>query len=114
MSKFFVENETKRITFPDGEWVDVKEEMTQADQDYILNQMTHAENLTGKASFSLSLGRLAMLERGIVAWSFTENGTPVPVTKENISCLRNKYRSKVLETINSLAESAGTFVSKNG
>lgn len=114
MSKFFVGNETTRVTFPDGEWVDVKEEMTQADQDYILNHMARAENLSGKASFSMSLGRMAMLERGIVAWSFTENGAPVPVTKENISNLRNKYRSKVLETINSLAESAGKFISKNG
>ncbi|MET0039883.1 MAG: hypothetical protein ABW041_07055 [Dehalococcoides mccartyi] len=113
MSKFFVGDEVNRITFPDGEWVDVKEEMTQADQDYILNHMARGENLSGKATFSMTLGRMAMLERGIVAWSFTENGVPVPVNKENISCLRNKYRSRVLETINSLAENAGTFISKN-
>jgi hypothetical protein len=61
----------------------------------------------------LSLGKLAMLERSIVAWSFTGEGKPAPITRENISCLRLKYRSKVLEEVNRLQKEAAEFVSKN-
>ena len=114
MSRFFLGAETARIDFPDGEFVDVKEELTQADQDYVLNQMAHAEAVGNKAQVSMSLGRLALLERAIVAWSFHDDaGQSVSVTKENISSLRLKYRSKILEEVNRLNESALQFVIKN-
>jgi hypothetical protein len=42
MSEFFLDSETHRVEFPDGQWVDVKTELTQADQDYIMGQMAQA------------------------------------------------------------------------
>jgi len=113
MSQFFIGNETVRADFPDSEWVDIKAELTQADQDYILNQMAHAEAVGDKAQVSMSLGRMALLERSVVAWSFKENDIPVPVNKENISNLRLKYRTKVLEEVNRITELATQFVIKN-
>lgn len=115
MGKFFQEAETCRIDFPDGEWVDIKEELSQEDQDYILNQMAEAatEEDEGKTKVTLMLGRLAMLERSIVAWSFSVDGQPVPVSRDNINRLRVKYRQKVLDTANDLYEAAGEFTSKN-
>ena len=114
MGRNFIGNETVKIEFPDGEWVDIKEELTQADQDFMLNQMAKAENIGGKAEVSMSLGRLALLECGVVAWSFVDDGKPVPVSKEAISHLRTKYRGKLLEEMNRLYEAAAEFVVKNG
>jgi hypothetical protein len=115
MGEFFQDSETHRVEFPDGQWVDVKTELSQEDSDYITSRMTRT--VTGEDGKSqkvvLSLGKLAMLERSIVAWSFSGEGKPVPITPENISRLRLKYRSKVLEEINRLNEEAAEFVSKN-
>lgn len=109
MGEFFLDSEKVRIDFPDKNWVDVKAELTQEDQDYILDQMASA-SYDGKtqASISIGKGRLALLERTIIAWSF-----PEPVTRENISRLRLKYRSKVLDEVGRLNEEAREFVSKN-
>ena len=113
MGQFFVDGEVVKIAFEDGEWIDVKEELSQADQDYLLDQMAKAESIGKDAKISFSLGRLAMLERSIITWSFQIDGKPVPVTKDNISRLRLKYRQKVLEEVNRLNEQAGEFTRKN-
>jgi hypothetical protein len=96
----FQGDETVRVDFPDGEWVDVKEELSQADQDYILNAMAQLQD--GK--MSMTLGRLALLERSVKAWSF-----PEPVTKENINTLKVKYRTVLLEKIDALNSAATEF-----
>jgi len=112
MGKYFCDTETVRVTFDDDQWVDVKEEFSQEDQDYMIDQMARAETTNGKnTSLSLHLGKLAMLERGIVAWSFTDDqGKPVPVTKKAISTLRLRYRERVLTELNRLTEEAGRFL----
>ncbi len=111
MGKFFSGGETYRVTFPDGEWIDVKQEFSQADQDYMLDQMAHAEATGKDAKLSFSLGKLAMLERGIVAWSFTgDSDKPVPVNRDTINTLRLRYRAKILEEINRLNEEAARFL----
>ena len=113
MSKYFQEDEVTRISFEDGSWVDVKQELTQADMDYITNKLMHAQGtvLAGKgenkADIQMDFGRQALLERAIVAWSFD-----VPVTPEHISALRLKYRSKVLAEASRLQSEAQQF-SKN-
>ena len=106
MSKYFQENETIRITFDDTNWVDLKQELTQADEDYIANKMMHAQGIATsvketKAELVMDFGKMALLERSIVAWSFE-----VPVTPENISKLRAAYRSKVLTEADLLQKQA--------
>lgn len=117
MGKFFSTGETFRVTFPDGEFVDIKQEFSQADLDYITSKMMQTKVSTdGKskpeAEVAMVFGKQATLERAIVAWSFQEEGKPVPVTPDNISNLRMKYRTKVLAEIDRLASEAGEF-SKN-
>lgn len=109
MSQFFIGDETVRVECPDGQWIDIKEEMTQADQDYVLNQMVRAKVKTDKgvAEASVDLGKLAVMERMIVKWSF-----PEAVTPENISKLRGKYRTLILEKIDALSNQADEW-SKN-
>ena len=112
MSKYFQENETNRISFEDGSWIDLKQELTQADEDYITNQMMHAQGVATsaketKAEISMDFGKMALLERSIVAWSFD-----LPVTPGNISKLRAVYRSKVLIEADLLQKQAKEF-SKN-
>ncbi len=113
MSEHFLESETVRIEFPDGNWVAIKEELTQADQDYIMNQMVRAK--AGKETTTkIESGHLSLLERSIVDWRFVgKDGSKVPVTRENISSLRLRYRTKVLVEINHLNEQAMEFAKKN-
>jgi len=107
MSEFFLDSETYRVEFPDGQWVDVKVELTQADQDYIMSQMAHAVSAEIGAQVELRFGQLPLLEKSIVAWSF-----PDPVTKENISRLRQRYRTKVLIEVDRLNTAAMEFAKK--
>ena len=119
MSKFFQSGETVKVSFPDGESIDVKEELSQADTDYIMSKMmqskivTKYEEGTPKAKptteISMQFGKQATLERAIVSWSFLEDGKPVPVTPENISNLRSKYRTKVLAEIDRLSALSEAF-----
>ena len=107
MSKYFIERETIRVPFEDGQWADLKEEMSQADSDYVMNQMAKTKADNGKAEISIDLGRLALMERMVVAWSFD-----APVNKDNLSNLRTKYRTLILAKINELTTKASEF-SKN-
>ena len=108
MGEFFLDAEKVRIDFPDSNWIDVKQELTQEDSDYILNQMARAEARSGKSTIVINLGKLALLERSVLAWSFSE-----PINRENLSRLKVRYRIKLLEEINRLNEEAGEFVLKN-
>lgn len=114
MGKYFIGSETVRLKLPDGNWVDLKEELTQADQDYIVNQMGKAEAVGRQPKITMTLGKLALLERSIVAWSFIgDDEKPVPVSRESISNLRQRYRVKILEEIDRLSTKASEFVRKN-
>ena len=119
MSECFLESEKVRITFPDGpdgqdgNWVELKEELTQDDQDYIMTQMVKGK--TGEAlKTKIEWGHLPLLERSIVDWSFTgKDGNKMPITKDNISSLRLRYRAKLLIEIDHLNTQAMEFVTKN-
>jgi len=100
----FIENETERVEFPDGNWVEVKAELTQEDQDFITNAMIKLK----ENEIDMKVGRMALLERMVVAWSFDR-----PVNKANLSLLRRKYREPVLERIDKLNSSAFEYLVKN-
>lgn len=104
MSQFFIESETEKVEFPDGEWIDLKQELDQEDQDAIAGAML---KLKGK-DIEMQVGRLILLERMVVAWSFD-----APINKSNLSKLRRKYREPVLEKINDLNSAAFEYVTKN-
>jgi hypothetical protein len=93
----FQGNETVRVDFPDGEWVDVKEELSQADQDFITNSMISVTTEGKSANVSTNLGKLALLERAVVKWSF-----PDMLNRENLSILKRKYRVPLLQKIDEL------------
>ena len=104
MSDFFIEDERVRVDFGDGNWVDLKSELTQEDQDYISNQMMKYKD----KGIDVTLGRLPTLERMVLAWSF-----PVQVTKKNLSNLRRKYREPVLDKIEELNKDTREYLAKN-
>ncbi len=108
MGEHFLSGEKVRVEFPDQSWIDVNEELSQADQDYIMNQMARADVTGGKQKVEISIGQLALLERAIVAWSF-----PEPVNRENISNLRGRYRLKVLLEVDRLNGAALEWSRKN-
>ena len=104
MSEFFIEDETEQINFPDGQWVEVKSELTQRDQDYITNAMMSYKG----RELDVKIGRLALLERMVVKWSFD-----APVNAENISKLRRKYRQPLLDKCDQLNSEAYDYLAKN-
>ena len=110
MNKYTSIGETTRLTFPDGEWVDLKTEATQEDKDYIVSKMiNYSSGLDGKnGKLEMGIAKLALMERWIVAWSFEA----LELTHENISGLKVKYRTLILERIDQLDSQADTF-SKN-
>ena len=97
-----------RVDFPDGQWVDIKDELTQEDQDCILNSMATGITITkdGEGVVRTTLGRLPLLERSILAWSF-----PEPITRENINgaVLKLRYREVLLKKIDELNAEASEF-----
>ncbi len=113
MGKFFIGGETFKVAFPDGELVDIKQEFTQADVDFITTRMMQPQiGQDSDAKIGMVFGKQATLERAIVAWSFREDDKPVPVTPENISNLKVKYRTLILTEIDRLSQEANSF-SKN-
>jgi hypothetical protein len=92
------------VEFPDGECIEVKQELDQEDQDAIAGAML---KLKGK-DIEMQVGRLILLERMVVAWSFD-----APINKSTLSKLRRKYREPVLEKINDLNSAAFEYVAKN-
>jgi hypothetical protein len=104
VSDFFIENETEKVEFPDGVWIELKQELDQEDQDAIAGAML---KLKGK-DLEMQVGRLILLERMVLRWSFD-----TPVNKSNLSKLRRKYREPVLDKINDLNSVAFEYVAKN-
>ncbi len=115
MGKYFG-SEPFRVEFPDGQWCEVKSEFSQADLDYITTKMMQAKVSTdGKekpeTDIALVFGKQATLERAITAWSFQdEQGKAIPITPDNISDLRYKYRFILLKEIDRLNQEAGQFL----
>ena len=105
MNEYFIGVETVRVDFPDGQWVEVKSELTQEDQDIITNAMV---KLKENRDMDLNIGRLILLERMVVSWSF-----PEPITRANLSRLRRKYRQPVLDRCDELNTAAWGYVTKN-
>jgi hypothetical protein len=113
MSKFFIDEIDKfRVNFPDGEWIDIKTELSQSDSDYIMNAMIQAEALDGKnePKLNIKVGKLPLLERSIIDWSFKDGDKIIPVNNINIGKLKSKYRTKVLQEIDRLNNEAGSFL----
>lgn len=102
MGKFFLDEEKVRIAFDDGEYCDIKEELTLRDSEYIAKEV----------SKSGEIGALPMLEKYIIAWSFVENDMPVPINADTISHLRTKYRVPIMSKISELTQEAQAFSKK--
>jgi hypothetical protein len=107
MSKYTSLGEFSKLTFPDGEWANLKTEATQEDKDYILSKMISYQASTDGKDGKLEMGvaKLALLERWIVGWSFEG----LALNKENISGLKSKYRNLILAEIDHLDKQAETF-----
>ena len=107
MSEHFIGDEKVRVEFPDGQWVDIKEELSQRDQDHLLNVMAGVKG-DDKPSIAFNIGKLAILEKCVIAWSF-----PEPINTETLCNLRRKYRLPVLEKIDELNSQPYQYVAKN-
>lgn len=109
MSEFFQDTEKVRIDFPDGQWIEVKPELSQEDQDYIMKHLIKVQG--GEAI--IEPGQMPLMERAILDWSFTDGKGKVPINRDTISRLKLKYRNKVLAEVNRLNTEALEFVQKN-
>lgn len=58
----------------------------------------------GKTSYQAGTGRLMLLNRMIVDWTFTSGGRKVSVTPEAVRRLRSNYTTPLLEKCDELAQ----------
>ena len=90
-------DETKRIEFEGGAWVDIRVRALIGDDAEALNVGTRGT--TGsEMQFNIGGFRLATLFRRIVAWS-----SPEPVTWENVAKMPTEMAQQVLEEIDRLS-----------
>ena len=114
MSKYFITDEVVKVDFPDGQWVEVKRELSQRDQDCIMDRMAKVKAGENKNEMEFSLGRMALLERVITNWSFVDDaGVRVPITPDNISNLKLKYRTLILTRVDALNKQTNEWAEKN-
>jgi hypothetical protein len=90
-----VRDELHRIDLGDGEWVDIKRHTTIGD----LEAIEKVAPFTAEKSMVRARATLQVV---IKAWSFTEDGKPVPVSEENILCLSSEATAAILTEVNRL------------
>ena len=90
-------DETKRIEFEGGAWVDVRTRALIGDDADVLDAATRG---TTRSEMQFNVGgfRLATLFRRIVAWSASE-----PVTLENVAQMPTEMAQEILEEIDRLS-----------
>jgi hypothetical protein len=117
MNKYFVEEDIHRLTFDDGEWVDLKKEMSAGDQEKLqtalfqLDTQGLTDNREGRRStkrqenikLNFRPSYLPLLEINIQDWSFS-NGKEgrIPLTRENIAKLKDPVASLIADEIDKL------------
>lgn len=84
------------------EQVLLKGTITVADQKYISNEYLKSSK-NGDMQMQAGNGRYALLNRMIVNWSFTRNGTQIPLTPANIDRLPANYSNPILERLDQLS-----------
>jgi hypothetical protein len=90
-------DETKRIEFEGGAWVDIKIRALIGDEAEALNAATRGT--TGpEVQFNIGDFRVTTLFRRIVAWS-----APEPVTWENVAKIPSEMAQQILEEIDRLS-----------
>lgn len=86
MQSHFINNEIRRVDLGDGQWVDVKRELSVADRDFIINRMFRGSN---GESQSVTVDTVALLLASITDWSFVDaDGKKLPVAEEHVNRLK--------------------------
>ena len=113
-SSFFVDEGVTRVELEKGEWVEVKNEMSIGDWEQYEGSMLQiiaeeeSANTGNRAlrrrnqrqqnsaqTIKMSAGILELLYINIKGWSFED----VPINKKNISKLKERFASKILDAI---------------
>ncbi len=111
-SAFTYKDEVERIEFEDGEWVDIKRELSAGDEEAISNEILRIRlkpQAFGKGGpakkedieeVSLKVGSIITVYRAIVAWSFKDrDGKDAPVTMTNVASLKRPIFNRLLEEV---------------
>jgi len=118
MGHYFVEPGVVRLDIGDGDWIEIKRELTYGEQQELAGLALRLDKttLTDGAAPSLAMDwaahALAKLATWIVDWSFTDkDGQPVKVTAESVRRLRPSLAERCSEAIDK--HSADTETQKN-
>ena len=105
---FFVDDgAVDRLSFNDGQWIDIKHRMSYADIDRINTEMFKIGTRTkvetpesGVVDLQVNIGKLMVLCLNIVAWSFVgKDEKPLPITIEQVGKIDPQYANKILKEI---------------
>lgn len=91
----------KKWGWEEHEQVLIKGSITVADEEYVTDQYSSMNKQT-EIQIKMGRGRFAILERMIIAWTLMRNGSPVPLTQQNIKKLPHNYSTPILEVIDKI------------
>jgi hypothetical protein len=77
--KWFVKPEVVRLPLVDGEWIEVKKELTKGERDKVNAMLIREVRADGRMSPDLEMMSKAEVLAYLVDWSLVNNGTPVRI-----------------------------------
>lgn len=104
MGKFFISQESARLDVGDGEWVEIKKELSFAESQKVIGAgvaSVHAgENKRDEYKVDFEFMNVIKLETWIVDWSFTDDDkAKVPVSRSAICNLQPDLATKIVGLI---------------
>lgn len=111
--KFFANAETARVDLGDGEWVDIKAQLSVADQDALAQKLFEVEmvgfnreerrrlkNSGGTPPIRYKYSTVALLIVGLVDWSLKgDDGNKIPITEATVGSLLPEVAAKIYDAI---------------
>jgi len=83
----FVKPQVVRVDVSDGDWLDLKRELTVGEQRRAMSRIVQTMKSDGQIVPNMEQVGKAELAAYIVGWSFTRDGEPVPYSEDALDAL---------------------------
>lgn len=89
--KWFVAPETVRLDLPEGEWIEVKKQLSKGERDKVNAMLIKEVRGDGRMTPDFEMMSKAEVIAYLVDWSLKDNGQPIPIDTDasRISALNN-------------------------
>ena len=98
--KAFVEPATVKLELSEGDWIEVKRELSYGEQLQLQDESSRRSEEDDKLRFVYSSFYVAHLVAWIVDWSFTDDNGRVEVTADSIRALKSDIAGEINTALN--------------